>query len=146
MKAFLVLLAILILTTASAAQVKGDCRMYVAENGQVLVLLVLEGDGIVEVNIPVDVPYPKLEGAVYVQTEDGVEIALANDTAILAYKSSLMTSKKGEEWTASYPVPDLDELKLTMHLPSSIILSTIQPTSTVTHTKHDGHHLDAARC
>lgn len=129
------LLLVLILSSTAYAQKTGDCKVVVSENGRCLVLLSLEGAGSLEVPLPLDVPFPEVEGAIYVQSQEGVEVSLAEgDNAVLAYKSSLLTSKEGEKWVFTYTTPPMDSLELTVSLPKNIKITSLVPSGAVSST------------
>jgi len=135
------LCAMLLLAATASATSSGVCRMYVAENGYALVMLVIEGGGVVVVPLPVDVPYPRVEGAIYVQSTDGVEVSLGvNDTALLAYKSGLLTSKTGGIWNFMLDMPLLNQTEATLSLPKDAQIMDMEPRGVV---KNGGNTTDA---
>lgn len=135
-----VLFAIVIgflLALSVVAVPSGTYNIFVVENGNSLVLLALEGEGMVELPLPLDVSYPVIEGAIYVQSARGVEISMnTGESAILAYKSSLLTSKIGDTWEFSFDTPPLNHTVVILSLPKNIELQDMFPEGRISTTEN----------
>ncbi len=93
------LLVILLLMHAASAQ-SGEYSVVVEENGNALVLIALEGPGTVDIPLPLDVTYPEVLNALYVESADGVEVSLPDGEPVtVAYQTSMITAKTGGGWT-----------------------------------------------
>ncbi len=124
------ILSFFFLASLASASPSGTCSIIVSENGRAFTLLSMVGNGTINIPIPIDVPYPELEGAIYVQSNDGVEVSMSpEDKAVLAYKSSLMTNKEGGEWSFGYSTPALESLELTVSLPRNARIIEISPSN-----------------
>jgi hypothetical protein len=66
----LILLSIVQCATAAT----GEYSIVVAENGNTLVLIGLDGSGTVDIPLPLDVSYPEVFNALYVESADGIEV------------------------------------------------------------------------
>jgi uncharacterized membrane protein len=68
-----------------------------------------------------DAPYPTITGGLYVQSRRGVEVSFdAGDNAVLAYKSSLLTTKVNDTWAFNFEVAEFEDLNLTVSLPTDV--------------------------
>jgi uncharacterized membrane protein len=129
MKKFLIYLIFfsILLSNYSTALV-GDCTIIVAENGNSFVIITLEGEGTVDLPLPLDVNEPEIEGALYVQTEDGIELSIGSTQyADIAYQTSLFTEKTQDEWNFYMHLPEINFLDITLSLPENAIILNTKP-------------------
>jgi uncharacterized membrane protein len=130
---------ILLLTAVQcAAAATGEYSVVVAENGNALVLIGLEGEGTVNIPLPLDVSYPEVYNALYVESADGIEVSLpGNESATIAYQTSMATSKTGSGWTL-----DLDlggGYSALVSLPKTARIKRTQPQAYVSETEDSKH-------
>jgi len=69
-----------------------DYNIIVRQNGDSLVIITLNGTGLVSIPLPLDAK-PVVKGAVYLTSENGIDVQLGEIPAAIAYKTSLYTAK-----------------------------------------------------
>lgn len=136
MRKLLPLVFLMLAQYASAAA--GECSIVVAENGNALVLIGLEGSGSVDVPLPLDVSYPEVFNALYVESADGIEVSLpGNESVTVAYQTSMLTSKTGAGWVleADFGGP----YSVLVSLPKTARIKATEPKGYVTETEDSRH-------
>ncbi|MEM2918367.1 MAG: hypothetical protein QXY62_02580 [Candidatus Altiarchaeota archaeon] len=123
---FLPLFLILIVIPNSSA-ISGIYDITVAENGNSFVVIALDGNGTVNIPLPLDVESLIVENALYLQAENGIDILLADDSAFIAYYSSILTSKKGDTWDFEMEIPILRTAEITLSLPKNVAIIETSP-------------------
>lgn len=81
-----------------------EYNIIVKENGDSLVVITINGSGLVNVPLPLDAN-PVVKGAIYIPAENGIDIQLGELPVAIAYKTSLYTAKK-EEWIFNAKLSD----------------------------------------
>jgi len=124
---------ILIITLSlPAAALSSTTNVVLEENGNSAVFMVFEGEGTVEVPLPLDVPEPLVEGALYVISQQGVQLSLeGDDTAVLSYTSSILTSKNEGVWSFSFQTPETKNNEVILSLPLNSNLKNVEPRGVV---------------
>ncbi|MFH1404255.1 MAG: hypothetical protein ABIH11_08310 [Candidatus Altiarchaeota archaeon] len=123
-KAFILVL----LMASSVSATSGSVNIVVSENGNAFVIMVLEGAGTVDVPLPLDVHDPVVRGCLYIQSASGIEVSMTEkDTATIAYKTTLLTSKDGEMWVVESELPVLNGSSVLLSLPSNALVRDSSP-------------------
>jgi len=125
MKKFI--LAFLFLIVLANAEIIGDYNIIVAENGDALVTIEIQGRGTAFLPIPLDAGSPLIDGALYVKTSSGVNLSIGStESASVVYKTSLLTGKNLSRWSFSMPLGDFDSSLITLSLPKNTnIIQTV---------------------
>ncbi len=117
----------LLVFALNVSAISGTYDITVAENGNSFVFLSLAGNGTIHVPLPLDVESLNVENAIYIQAENGIDILLSDDSAVVTYTSALLTSKTGDEWNFETKIPDFDSIYATVSLPRNVIISKSSP-------------------
>lgn len=129
---FLAFVAALVTFAASASALSGTYSVIVADNGNAAVVLSVEGEGTVDVPLPLDVESYAVDGALYVPSENGVELSIGSTgRASLIFETALLTSKSGDKWRFEMALPELDSCTVTLFLPENAAISSTQPKAAV---------------
>jgi len=120
---WLIFCIISLLSALNVGAISGVYDITVAENGNSFVVLSLTGNGTVNVPLPLDVESLNVENALYIQTENGIDILLADDSAVVIYTSSILTSKTRDEWNFEMELPNLDSAAVTVSFPKNVMVS-----------------------
>jgi len=98
----------------------GEYSVIVEENGAAAVILAVEGAGTVDVPLPLDVETYAIDGALYVPSENGVELLVEEGVpATLIYDTALLTSKSGDTWLFEMEIAGFDSGTAEVFLPSN---------------------------
>ncbi|MBD3388841.1 MAG: hypothetical protein GF416_07220 [Candidatus Altiarchaeales archaeon] len=117
---------IVLMILGSASSETGEYNIIVEENGNALVLIGLEGEGVVDIPLPLDVSYPQVFNAMYVESADGIEVSLpGNESVTVAYQTSMITSKTGMEWSLDMVLGGI--YKATVALPKNALVKSAAP-------------------
>lgn len=120
------------LVSNALASGTGSYDIVVEDNGNALVILALEGNETVELPLPLDVSYPEVQNGIYVQTQNGIEVSLTEGSeTVVAYETSLLTSKAAETWTFEMTLPELDGFDVTVSLPKKASIKEVSPAASV---------------
>jgi uncharacterized membrane protein len=121
-------LVFILLLAGSVSATSGDINIVVSENGNAFTIIVLEGEGTIEIPLPLDVSDPVVKGCLYVHSADGIEVSLTeDDVATVAYKTTLLTSKEGDGWVLEAGLPELGESRILVSLPGEAIIRDSHP-------------------
>jgi len=121
-----VLLVLLILTTAQA--ITATYTSVVAENGNSRTFLVLAGQGIANIPLPLDADNPLVEGALYLQATNGIDVNIGtSEKAVITFDSSLLTEKRGAEWTFTLLLSNIESSSVTLTLPPNAVVTGTAP-------------------
>jgi len=132
MKARLLLASLLLLSCLSTAQLNANYNIVVEENGNALVVLVVKGVGNINVPLPLDVKSPAVKGALYVQSENGVEISIdADGSATIVYKTALLTNKEVDKWFFMMDLPEFDTASVVLSLPVNTRITSTNPNAAI---------------
>ncbi|MBD3310462.1 hypothetical protein GF351_04540 [Candidatus Woesearchaeota archaeon] len=130
-KALTALLMLLMLLPAAHAQ-SAVYDIIVEENGDSAVILQIEGKGTFNIPLPLDVSNPTVKGGLYLQAENGIDVSVPNtEKAMIVYRTSLLTSKRGEQWTFDTELPDLESNEITVSLPPNAIIVATEPSGSI---------------
>lgn len=131
MKTRLLLTLLLLCSLASAATSSYDVT--IEEGGNALVVLVISGEGTVNVPLPLDVGSPTVEGGIYLTAENGIDIVVI-DSASVIYKSNLLTIDQEGVWVFDLELSDTATSSLTLSLPKTVSIQESSPAATITQT------------
>mgnify|MGYP006293909893 CR=1 FL=1 len=136
MKRVLACLAILFLASSVQARLDASYNIALEENGNALVVLVVKGIGNVNVPLPLDVESPAVRGALYIPSENGVDVSIDDDgTSTIVYKSALLADREGEEWTFLLETPRFDSASIILTIPDNTEIIKTEPTAAVSNIK-----------
>ena len=128
------ILVILFLFAGLSSAQSGDYSLIVEENGNALVLISLTGAGTVDIPLPLDVSYPQVLNALFVESANGIEVSLDPDEpATIAYKSSMLTTKTQGNWEINMDL-GLKEYTVQVSLPKNAVIKTTEPKASYTET------------
>lgn len=121
-----VIIALIMLSTHVNAK-STEYSVIVEENGNSLVLIALEGGGTYELMMPLDVSYPQVLNAIYVESASGVDVSVAEgEPATVAYQTSLLTEKDGGKWTLNMKL-ESDTTQTMVSLPKKARIISTNP-------------------
>jgi len=110
----------------------GTYSVIVAENGNAAVVLFLDGEGAVEIPLPLDAETYAVDGALYMPSENGVEVSIASaGSASVIFETALLTSKSGDNWAFEMEVAEFESGSVTVFLPENTTVSSTEPKATV---------------
>ncbi len=105
----------------------------VEEGGRALAVLVLTGEGTVNVPMPLDAGSPVVEGGVYLQAENGIDMVLTGSASVV-YKTDLLTLGENGLWTLDLELPDAQSSSVTLSLPANAEVVSTSPRAAITQT------------
>lgn len=117
MKAALLVFALALFTLCigQAAALGIDYQIIIEDNGNSIVIMTINSDGVVSVPLPGDVEEVMVKGALYLMNDSGVEISMGSiEEAILLYTTSLLTSKNGSEWAFELTLAEAGNVTIAM--------------------------------
>jgi len=121
------LLSILILLPTAVLASSSNYQAIVSESGRAFVLVELLGEGTTNLPLPLDVPSPSVEGALYIQAENGIDVFVGSTKrGIIIYESDLYSSKIGEFWELDFEVGG-DQINFVLSLPRNADIITTNP-------------------
>ena len=89
------LLLFLLLIVPLASATTNNYNIIIEDNGNSLVIIEIEGSGMINIPIQKDVNEVKVKGALYKLNNNSVDISIGSTKkAILLYKTSLLTKKE----------------------------------------------------
>jgi len=113
----------------SIAYAIGDTQytVVVDDTGNALVLISMNGSGVVDFSLPDDVNDINVKGALYLIEHETVQLSIGSTKhAIMAYQTNTLTSKEKGEWVFA-----MDQIKenssIKVHLPYDTIISKTDP-------------------
>lgn len=110
------------------AQLSGAYDITVEENGNAVVLLAMDGNGTVNLPLPLDVESLLVEGGLYVQRSNGIDVSSGiGDRILVAYKTSLLTYKEGGVWNLFIEIPRLQNASVLVSLPDEALVVNTTP-------------------
>ncbi len=124
-KGWILLLGLLLIPLVSA--VDANYNIIVEENGNSLVIIELEGKGLVKV------PFQegsglKIKGALYTVNNNSVDVSIGSTKkAIVLYKTSLLTSKQKDVWNFRIKLADTKMNKVILAMPREVSIKETYP-------------------
>jgi len=117
----------------ASAEVNGDYHIVVDEDGKALIFLLLEGNGTINLPLPLDVEEIEVDGALTFDAENGLDVVVSDDeTASLIYKTDLLTVEKDGEVEMEMTLPELDSISILVSLPPEAQIKAVKPKASVT--------------
>ncbi len=117
-----------------SAQLTGNYNIIVEENGNALVVLVVTGIGTINMPLPIDVVSPAVKDALYVQSKNGVEVAIdAGGSSTIVYKSALLTGRMGQEWQFKLELPEFTAASIILSIPENTNVLSTSPNAAISH-------------
>jgi len=121
-----VLLQLLLLIPIVNA-IDSSYNIIVEENGNSLVIIELEGQGLVGVPLQEDVSDVKVKGALYVIKNNSVDISIGStQKAIVLYKTSMLTTKQ-DFWQFKIDLVNTQKEKVTLAIPKEAVILETKP-------------------
>ena len=131
-KSLQLLPAMLIILMSVAFAVSSNYVVVVASNGNAWVSLTLNGQGTLNLPLPVDAGDPIVSGALYVQTTNGIDATVGStSTATVTYQTAVLTSKQGDIWTFEMGLPTAGQNTVTLLLPKEAKITSTAPQGTI---------------
>ncbi len=131
---FAVLLLAALAPQVVAAGLTGTYKITVLENGNAQVLLSLNGTGTINIPLPLDVPSPSVEGGLYLDAPNGIDLFVGTARrASVGYESTLLTTKS-DAWNFEMLLPNLDGALITVSMPRDVEIINASPNASVTKT------------
>jgi uncharacterized membrane protein len=119
---------ILILLASFAFAVSSNYIVVVASNGNAFVSLTLNGQGTINLPLPVDAENPLVSGALYVQTTNGIDVTVGSaGVATVNYQTAVLTGKQGDSWTFEMNLPSADSNTVMLLLPKDATIASTTP-------------------
>lgn len=116
-----------------ASAVSSTYDVTVEKGGKALAVLVLSGEGTVNVPLPLDAGSPIVEGGVYVQAENGIDVALTESASVI-YDTELLALEENGAWVLDLELPDTQTSAVTLSLPPDAVVAGTEPSATITQT------------
>jgi len=89
------LLLLLLISTASAL----EYSIIIEDNGNTLVIIHIEGSGLMKIPLQQDVEEVKVKGALYTLNQDGIDVSIGStQKAAVLYKTTMLT-QKDDSWS-----------------------------------------------
>ncbi len=127
----LIYLFVIVLVVSVTLAAESNYELVLKENGQTLVLITLEGEGIVSIPIYSDVGDVNVKGGLYIMEDNNVDISIGSSGgATVAFVTSYLTKKNGDTWQFQLDVIDQTN-KVTLHAPEDIIISSSSPNALI---------------
>jgi hypothetical protein len=106
----------------------------IAENGESTVFVFIEDHDLVNLQLPPDVEDPKIRGGIYIPSENGIEVSIGEDMAVVAYTTAYNTRKESGIWYfESEKTTNTNEVIVI--LPSSVKIIQSNPKAHITRSK-----------
>jgi len=123
----LIYLLVIVLLMGSVFALESDYEVILKENGQALVLITLEGEGVVSLPFYDDVEDINVKGGLYLLEDNNLDVSIGSSGgATVAFVTNLLTKKQGEKWQLELDVLDgTREIKL--HAPENLIVIKSDP-------------------
>jgi uncharacterized membrane protein len=116
-------------------EMEGNYTITVEENGNALVSLVIHGSGTINLPLPLDVVSPTVEGALYIQAPNGVDISVGSaGRAMVIYHTALLTTKPSETWKLEMELPKFSSALVSISLPRDIEVALTSPKALIAQT------------
>ena len=120
------LLLFLLLIVPLASATTNNYNIIIEDNGNSLVIIEIEGSGMINIPIQKDVNEVKVKGALYKLNNNSVDISIGSTKkAILLYKTSLLTKKEQSIWT--FDISLIDNSNATIAMPKNTIIKNNIP-------------------
>ena len=127
----LIYLFVIVLTMSIATAVESDYELILKENGQALVLITLEGEGIVTIPVYDDVESVNVKGGLYLMEDNKVDVSIGSaGGATVGFVTSFLTEKNGDLWQLQLDVLDQTR-KVILHAPEEIIVVASSPNALI---------------
>ncbi len=121
------LILILLLIIPPAYSMDSSYTVVVEENGNSLVLIDLEGSGLVNIPLQKDVDDVRIRGGLYVLNNESVDVSIGStQEAVVLYKTSLLTLKH-EVWDFSIDLADTANESVMVAIPKDAVIIETQP-------------------
>lgn len=134
---FLLIIMIPVVTAfeQNETEMTGNYSIIVEDNGNALVSLGIQGSGTINLNLPLDVVSPVVNGALYIQAPNGIDISVGTSRkARVVYQTSLLTTKPSESWTFEMEIPEFTSSSVFITFPENIEIVQTTPTALISHT------------
>lgn len=124
-KKWVLLQIILLIPIASALD--SNYNIIVEENGNSLVIIELEGEGLINIPLPEDVNDVRVKGALYAVKNNSVDISIGStQKAIVLYKTSMLTTKQ-DNWNFKINLVNTQKEKVTLAIPKEAVILETHP-------------------
>jgi len=120
----LLILVLLLLPVASALD--SEYNIIVEDNGNALVIINLEGSGLVNIPLQKDVDDVKVKGALYKINDQSIDVSIGStQEAVELYKTAYLTTKLNDQW--KFKLDLINNTMTTVALPNYVIVSETKP-------------------
>ncbi len=125
----LLFIIIMLLAPAVRADIQSvDYMVIIEDNGNSLVAVSIEGSGLIDIPIQEDVEEINADGALYLMENDSIEVSIGETgSAYILYATSALTGKAGDTWHFEMPLPDFQDLDVTVAMPEDTNLVRMEP-------------------
>ena len=125
------ILFIVLYITGNAIALSAEYNVEISENGNSLVIINVSGQDCFDLPLPLDVAEPNITGALYVYSENGVEVCIGStESAISVYRSALLTEKT-QDWTFKMDLPYLEKASARINFPKGAIVTGTTPSAKI---------------
>lgn len=131
---FIVSFIFLILFSFTAKAISLGYESIVAENGNALVIINLQGSGTINIPLPEDASQNlDVEDALYVKASNGIDVSVGSaGNASVYFTSSLLTEKKGAYWLFALSLPEgFESISVSISLPSNSVINSTSPQAVI---------------
>ncbi|MEW6295470.1 MAG: hypothetical protein AB1467_04210 [Candidatus Diapherotrites archaeon] len=131
---FIILSIFLILLSVSAKAISLGYQSIVAENGNALVIIRLQGSGTINVPLPEDAPQNlEVEDALYVKASNGIDVSIGSAVSASVYfTSSLLTEKNEGNWLFTLSLPEgFESISVSISLPKNSVINSTSPKAAI---------------
>ena len=135
MKQKYLVLMLLLIPLASAMDSNYD--IIIEENGNGLVVIGLEGQGLITVPLQSDVTDIKVRGALYTINGNSVDISIGStESAVVLYKTSFLTTKQQGTWNFNTNLIGTENEVINLYLPLNAIIINTEPQAQIELTNY----------
>jgi uncharacterized membrane protein len=133
-KLVLTLIAFIFLVESVQAVVL-EYYIVVEENGNSLVIITIDGSGLVSIPISQDVEEVRVQGALYSLNDGNLEVSIGStEHAVVLYKTSTLTRKSEESWSFQIDLSNEEKNHTTVAMPKNTNIKKTSPPALIEST------------
>lgn len=105
-----------------------DYYIVIEENGNSVVIITVNGSGLMNIPIEKDVDEIKIQGALYSVNNNSIDVAIGStEQAVILYKTSMLTKKEGNIWSFNMNLTDYQKNQTIVTMPNNTSIKNTFP-------------------